>query len=619
MRGVRGLFWGMAAAVALSVEASAAGAPALRRDAGEAEIEAWISEHVSTSPDEMRGITYDHAVEYYDPRSLEKQADGHVLVSFRQEHWTPQKEGRLTYRSQRQRVEIDCQGHRFRFLSVEAFSENNLQGRASPLPTNTDWSPALPEDDLDGQEVRQVCSFASLIGTPDWESGMPSPPRTSEAAAYEAWTAAHVKPGDDVLLQQSGSVAHYYSPADLEQTANSGVRAWIRQELPWPIVLNGSGVRSTRTHYEIDCAHGRYVTRDLIVFPGLNMTGTPYAEFPDDASLRGIRAGEPRAALLRALCRLAADRSLSPAEALRPPPVPAPVGPGDEALQAWIEEHLNTEGYAISSYDTVSVILYEPGSLALLPNGHLAVSIRREGLQPPEPGRGRSMLIDMQLDCSGRRSRVMTSAVYGEANLEGAPDYLEGFDWTRAEEDSHEALLMAEACPQRGLLAQEVDREAALTPPPVSDTDDDDIAAWMAEYVRPLGYVYAGRTGEAVGLFSWEEGERTRQDFVRVWTRIEYFQPQIAEKAVLRSMRQLVEYDCDQGRSRTLATEAYPGANLTGRPAIRRLSQAEWSFTSPGTLESGLADAVCDVRDRADEAGDVSAPRLPGQSGESPL
>jgi hypothetical protein len=554
---------------------------------------------------------YAEGVEYYDPRDLQKQGDGHVLAQLRLEYWRPQREGRVTWRSERQKVEVDCADYRFRFLSIDAFPANNLQGRPKRAPFDGAWTDTVPEDDANGQEIRQICSFASLLGTPDSTSGAPPPPTSLEDTPD--WFARYTKPGGDVFLKQYGSVGFYYSPPDLERLSNGHVRGWLRREFMWPTVVGNSGLRSARTRYDIDCAHRRFQALDLIVFPGQNLTGAPDADFSrDDAPLQAIRAGSQEAPIMRALCALAADPKISVTDALRPPTIPYLDGGDEAAVEAWIKAHLLTAGYVVSSYDSKSVFLYEPGSLDLRPRGVLAVTMRSETIGTQPAGRPRSMLFAMEFDCQRHRSRMTGSSFFDETNLEGEREDLGGLDWSRISKGSHEEVLAQKICVQRALLAPDIDREAALTPPPVS-TDEDDVIAWMSAHVRPMDYVYVTHTDEVVGLYSWTEGERTRQDSIRIWTRYEYFDPKPGAETVIRSMRRLMEYDCDLGRSRILTSELYPGANLSGRPSTRQFPTAEWSFNSPGTLESRLADAVCELGDAADaEMEDaLTAPRLP--------
>lgn len=621
MRAWRALCLGLCVAVGWSANALAARAPTLPENAGKAEIEAWIEEHIDPGA-EMQGVSFDDAVEYYDPRDLEKRPDGHVVAKFRMEYWRPQREGRTTWRSERQRVEIDCATTRARFLSVDRYPENNLQGRATPQVLEAAWVGPFAEDDVDGQELLQVCSFAKLLDDPQWESAAPPPPTAFEDEDLADWFRARTKPGDDVLLQQAGGLATYYTPADLERLPNGRVRAWVRRELAWPMVLGASGVRSTRMQYEIDCGRRRYRNLDLIVFPGQNLTGPPYADFPnDDVGARSIEAGSAEAPVMRALCALASDPKLPPSDAVRAPPPPPPEGLSDIAAETWVRKHINTAGYAVSSHDDRSVIFYAPASLDLLPNGHVTVSVRREAMVEPEGGLGRSMLVQMQFDCSGRRSRILGMTTFKDANLEGERTEGGESDWRRFDNGSHEALLAPTLCAQRELLAQDVDREAALTPPPVDSDDEEEVIGWVAEHVRPLGYTYVNYSDEGAAFYSVGEGERTRQDYIRVWTRYELFSPTVVGGTVVRSLRRLMEFDCEQGRSRILTVEVYPGANLTGRPTARQAPSAEWSFTSPNTIESSMADAVCSFADEVDSADDeaVSAPRLPQRRDASPL
>jgi len=84
-------------------------------------------------------------------------------------------------------------------------------------------------------------------------------------------------------------------------------------------------------------------------------------------------------------------------------------------------------------------------------------------------------------------------------------------------------------------------------------------------------------------------------DFARVSQLMDFVTAQWAdERTVVGSIRSLVEYDCSQPRSRTLALEAYSEQMGDGRlVANERVPNPEWEDIKPGSTSEKIRQVVC--------------------------
>jgi hypothetical protein len=218
------------------------------------------------------------------------------------------------------------------------------------------------------------------------------------------------------------------------------------------------------------------------------------------------------------------------------------------------------------------------------------------GRYPAPADAVRSATQRIEFDCKGGRQRVLSATAYPGANLEGAGVAGPGRGWEKIDPAATGGSLLRQLCSQRSLFGPV---GYVAMPTPLRGSAPADVEAWIADHIVPDQYVLSGHTDQAAALYSTTEIERTRQDYMRVWTRLEYFRPNPLGDRVVRSMRTLVEFDCDQHRSRTLATEVFPGSNLIGDKAEEKTSRAEWSFISPQALLSYVASDVCRRKDEA--------------------
>jgi hypothetical protein len=615
MRAVHAAIWAVGTLMASAAGAWAAPAPTLTGDLTEERVDDWRIAHIR-SGDEVYVDWDDASVAYFDPWTLQKLPDGHLTAVVRNEYFAPNRRPGGTARSTKQLVEFDCAGKARKILSSESYPQNNLQGRLldHDLPASY-WSEALSEETLAGVTLRQVCSLSSLVGTPDWEKAMARPPADPSDAALDAWLEEHIDLRDEVFLGHRGGAGVYYSPKDTEKLANGHYRTWIRRELPRPIGLQLSTVRSTRSHVELDCARRRYAYVDLIVFPGSNQLGTPSSDFTDDEEQDWTlaTAGSEAAGWLGPICRLAADPKLSVEDARKPPAASEPKDDSVEALRAWAKTRLNTNNFTYAATAGDSLYFYGTEGVSRLPNGNLTAWMRTE-TPKAEEGRQRSSLTRTEFDCRGGRMRSLSIQGFASNDLEeeiGATS--QPAPWTASlTNESVGGQVLRQVCNLQSLVGADVDMAAALIPPPAT-IDEDGVARWLVDYVDMEGYAPATYTDSAAILYSTKEAERRGEDYVRVYVRQEFFEP---IDGMVRSIRMLMDFDCAEGRERTLSYAAYPGSNLLGSP-IERKGEAEWSFTAPRSGTSYVSAELCAVNERADES--VSEPRLPVRETKTPL
>lgn len=109
-------------------------------------------------------------------------------------------------------------------------------------------------------------------------------------------------------------------------------------------------------------------------------------------------------------------------------------------------------------------------------------------------------------------------------------------------------------------------------------------APW--ENIRLDGWTYFSDAADGSLLMFTQPA---RGDGVRAWVRYEYAE---ANSYGARSMRTLNEFDCREGRIRTLQWEWFDQSNLTGTG--RTVPQdGEWKYPAPNTLGEGHFLLMC--------------------------
>ena len=106
--------------------------------------------------------------------------------------------------------------------------------------------------------------------------------------------------------------------------------------------------------------------------------------------------------------------------------------------------------------------------------------------------------------------------------------------------------------------------------------------------VSANGWNYVGASGDGE-LLSFTLPFPARQNML--WIRWEFSAARLGPNGEW-SARQLVEYDCQEGRLRTLQSEGFSAPNLTGRPVPNALNPT-WVYVAPGTFNEQHHKAVC--------------------------
>jgi hypothetical protein len=136
-----------------------------------------------------------------------------------------------------------------------------------------------------------------------------------------------------------------------------------------------------------------------------------------------------------------------PAQAQVPPPA-EPLN--EENVAAWIEAHIDTDGWGLLAADTVAASFGSADGVVLGPDGYRMAEIRREyyggmRLGPNGTRSGRQTWI---VDCPMRRVWVRRITIYAENNLKGESRtrQAEQPNWTEVSAGSANEKLMSAIC-----------------------------------------------------------------------------------------------------------------------------------------------------------------------------
>ncbi len=84
---------------------------------------------------------------------------------------------------------------------------------------------------------------------------------------------------------------------------------------------------------------------------------------------------------------------------------------------------------------------------------------------------------------------------------------------------------------------------------------------------------------------------------VQALLRTEWKEPQQAARMTYRSSLAHDEFDCDEGKSRTLELTLYPERDLGGEAVRTGIApSARWRYAGPATMAENTLKAVCGMR-----------------------
>jgi hypothetical protein len=179
--------------------------------------------------------------------------------------------------------------------------------------------------------------------------------------------------------------------------------------------------------------------RLCIALVGLSLAGSAAAQTPSTAP-------EPPPAAVEA----------PPAAAIPPPETPLT----EDTIKAWIEAHLETQGWVLLAADAVAASFATSDGVTQDDKGLLTTEIRREyyGLSQLGPSGTRSGRQTWVVDCKGKKVWVRKIAIYADNNLKGASRIRENPNpkWTELSQGSVNAMIMDRICqtPTSGLKPQ---------------------------------------------------------------------------------------------------------------------------------------------------------------------
>ncbi len=275
----------------------------------------------------------------------------------------------------------------------------------------------------------------------------------------------------------------------------------------------------------------------------------------------------------------------------------------DAAVNAWIASRLNPSGWRYLYFDGDGAYFLSPDEPWKTQENTWRVRVREELFKPDNRG-ARSMVMDTELDCDGRRLRLPGTEAFTGHNLSGERSNRDPIeDWVspaNAGESAHFdqlcALAKTPAVAAAGPQATEVPPPASLQPA--------DIHAWADHYIDLTGWQVVETAQDGLDLATPEGAQRTGKGRYSLWTRVEFFRPQAypAGGPFARSARQHVELDCPGARWRITEVDAFRLNNLNNPEPPFQAPEAPWAFPAAGSVESRMIQRLCTMAE-------ASAPR----------
>lgn len=127
-----------------------------------------------------------------------------------------------------------------------------------------------------------------------------------------------------------------------------------------------------------------------------------------------------------------------------------PLSIEDATVSAWIDQHLDVEGWQVVGADEVAVALVRTGALSHTPQGFPIADVRHEYYRASDFG-GQSVRSNLQVrvfDCAQSRQQISAMAIYRHNNLRdnyGLRQF-SGAEWTSGEPRSLKARTIAAVC-----------------------------------------------------------------------------------------------------------------------------------------------------------------------------
>lgn len=128
-------------------------------DASPEQLKAWVDRNIVKDGFVEAAVDANRVI-LYDPKSLERLADGHVLVQVRAELFRPRLAHGQSLRSDKKKLEIDCVARRYRILEIQGYAAPNMQQPAPLDPVSSNWTAPLAADSSAWKVNQRACDEA---------------------------------------------------------------------------------------------------------------------------------------------------------------------------------------------------------------------------------------------------------------------------------------------------------------------------------------------------------------------------------------------------------------------------------------------------------------------------
>ena len=302
------------------------------------------------------------------------------------------------------------------------------------------------------------------------------------------------------------------------------------------------------------------------------------------------------------LLAIAVSLGLGPLGAARAADGPDDDGPQmtDAAVDAWIASRLNPSGWRYLYFDADGAYFLSPDAPWKTQENTWRLRVREELFKPDDHG-ARSMVMDTELDCDGRRLRLPGTEAFTGHNLSGERSNRDPIeDWVSPANPGESAHFDQLCALARTPAAAAIAPQATGAPAPAS-LQPADIHAWADHYLDLTGWQLVETAPDGLNLATTDGALKTGNGQYSIWTRVEFFRPQAypAGGPPARSARQRVELDCPDARWRITEVDAFRLNNLNTPEPPFQAPGAQWTSSSTGAPESQTIQRLCAIAEAA--------------------
>lgn len=140
----------------------------------------------------------------------------------------------------------------------------------------------------------------------------------------------------------------------------------------------------------------------------------------------------------------------SPSTGGRAQNAPKPATFDDVDVRSWLADHIESDGWVLITADQAAVVFGGPAGVTKLTDGTLSTLVRHEYYAPTRLGAldSQSNIQSWNVDCRGRRLRVLSMAIYEGSNLSGSSQAQAKAEppWIQVEPDSARGATIKRIC-----------------------------------------------------------------------------------------------------------------------------------------------------------------------------